>query len=251
MTTCEHLIRELIEPAATAGRRIMDIRRDSLDVRIKTDGSPITRADLESENILIAALTRIAPDIPIVSEETRPPPDIGTRFWLLDPLDGTKSFIDGAATFSINIGLIEAQKPILGLLHLPSLCITYLSCGTGTARRIDAKGSETSIHVRRPPPEGLTVLTSQHHADQARESRFWAGRTVVNRQGIGGACKFGLIAEGAADMYVRFGQTGEWDTAAGQAIVEAAGGTVACLDGSPLTYGKSRYLNTGFVVKGG
>lgn len=224
----------------------------------KADASPVTEADHASEAIILEELRRLTPDMPVLSEEEvshhgirfdygNPP----KRFWLVDPVDGTKEFVAKRGEFTINIGMVEDDRAILGVLHAPVSGNTYAAAGPDSAVVRRADGRSERIHVRTPPRSGIVVLASRSHGDKAGVSAFLEEYTVAERRLMGSAIKFVLIAEGVGDLYPRLGPTMEWDTCAGQAILEAAGGSVLTLAGKPLLYGKRDFLNPDFVARGG
>jgi 3'(2'), 5'-bisphosphate nucleotidase len=239
--------------AQRAGEAILAIRSRGFAVRQKSDLSPVTEADHAAEAIILAGLRAATPDIPVVAEEevasghlTAP----GAAFWLVDPLDGTREFTAGSDEFTVNIGLIRDGRPVLGLVGVPALGETFGGIvGQGAWKR-DASG-QTPIVVRVPPAEGLTVMASRHHADGVEMTAFLAGRLVAEITNVGSSLKFCRVAEGKVDLYPRLGRTMEWDTAAAHAVIEAAGGTVTCTDGSPLQYGKPGFENPHFICLGG
>ena len=221
--------------------------------RTKADGSPVTAADDAAEVIILPALRRLTPSIPVVSEEAASAGDIpevaaGGSFWLVDPLDGTKEFLSGNGEFTVNIALIEAGRPVLGVVVAPALGQTYAAAGE-IAFTVDAVG-ERPISVRQPPEAGLTVVGSRSHGDAAAMEAFLAGRRVANFRPAGSSLKLCLIACGEADLYPRLGTTMEWDIAAGHAVLAAAGGRVETLEGAPLRYGQPAYRNPHFVAFG-
>lgn len=232
------------ESAIAAGRVILDIYRAGAEVRLKGDKSPVTEADEKAERLILDALARHLPDIPVVAEEEvaagRIPDIKGGRFILVDPLDGTREFIGGHDDFTVNIALIEAGTPMLGVVHAPALGILYMG-GAGKAEKlaIDAADRVTGrlpIAVR-PKQESPSALVSRSHNCEATEAYIRKAK-IIERKAVGSSLKFCLVAEGVADIYPRFGPTMEWDTAAGDAVLRAAGGMVATEDGAPLTYGK-------------
>ena len=252
----------LTDAAARAGAAIMQHFREAPTVELKDDRSPVTRADHDSEAIILQALAQLAPEIRAVSEEscgnaTAPLPD---RFFLVDPLDGTKEFIQKRSDFTVNIALIEAGCPCFGLVYAPARALLAVTVGDGEAIEAelapDGSGAELErLKQRRlqarKPKGGLTALVSASHLDPETEA-FLAKLDIAERSGVGSSVKFLAIAKGKADVYPRFAPTMEWDTAAGQAILEAAGGTVVEPDGSPLRYGKiARGLrNPSFIAWG-
>jgi 3'(2'), 5'-bisphosphate nucleotidase len=221
---------------------------------LKTDGSPVTAADQAAEDIILAALARLTPEIPVVAEEAMAnghgPQAVGSRFWLVDPLDGTREFLSGNGEFTVNIALIENGRPILGVVVAPALGQSYGGHEPGTAILADGTG-ERPIRVRAIPEEGETVVGSRSHGDPVAMERFLADRRVSAFRAAGSSLKLCLLAQGEADLYPRFGPTMEWDIAAGHAVLQAAGGQVLTLDGEPFRYGKPDYRNGPFVASGG
>ncbi len=217
----------------------------------KADGSPVTAADQAAEDIILPALRHLTPDIPVVSEEEASKglsPDVtGARFWLVDPLDGTKEFLSGNGEFTVNIALIEDGAPVLGVVVVPALGETYAGAEPGAASLTNADG-ERQIRVRTVPEEGLTVVGSRSHGDAAAMESFLGGRKVANFRAAGSSLKLCLIARGEADLYPRLGTTMEWDIAAGHAVLRAAGGFVRTLDGGEFRYGKPEYRNPHFAA---
>ena len=217
----------------------------------KADGSPVTAADQAAEDIILPALRHLTPEIPVVSEEEASKglsPDVtGARFWLVDPLDGTKEFLSGNGEFTVNIALIEDGVPVLGVVVVPALGETYAGAQPGSAVLKDAAG-ERPIRVRAAPAEGLTVVGSRSHGDAAAMEAFLGGRKVANFRAAGSSLKLCLLARGEADLYPRLGTTMEWDIAAGHAVLRAAGGQVRTLDGGDFRYGKPDYRNPHFAA---
>ncbi|HEX2115470.1 MAG TPA: 3'(2'),5'-bisphosphate nucleotidase CysQ [Alphaproteobacteria bacterium] len=252
------LLPEVTALARKASDAVMRIYTGGHTVRRKADASPVTEADHASEAIILEGLKRLTPHVPVVSEEEvsntgacfdhENPPKC---FWLVDPVDGTKEFVARRGEFTINIGLVEAGKPVLGVLHAPISGTTYAAAGPGSATALRADGSLRPIQARRPPAAGIVVLASRSHGDKAGISAFLEDYKVAERRLMGSAIKFALIAEGVGDLYPRLGPTMEWDTCAGQAILEAAGGTVTTFSGKPLRYGKRDFLNPDFIARGG
>ena len=220
----------------------------------KQDGSPVTIADQEAEQIIVDGLRTLTPDVPVVAEEEvaagRVPDVSGGRFWLVDPLDGTKEFLGGSGEFTVNIALIEHNLPLLGVVHAPVLGITYAGVAGEGAWRYEQKQPGKPIAARRPPPEGLTVVSSRQHGDRDALAQYLKGSKVASERQIGSSLKLCLLAAGEADVYPRFGRTMEWDIAAGHAVLRAAGGTIETIDGKPLTYGKPDFENPHFVAFG-
>lgn len=239
--------------AHAAGVAILDIYRQDFNVRHKADASPVTRADEQAEAIIEERLAAAAPDIPIIAEERCAaqgvPSAAPPRFWLVDPLDGTKEFIGRNGEFTVNIALIEGDRPVLGVVYVPSQGVTY-AAAAGNATRWRSGEAPLPIKARLVPPRGAVVVHSRSHADERRLAEYAAALPEAERRVAGSALKFCLLAAGEADLYPRFGPTAEWDTAAGQAVLEAAGGAVATLDGAPLRYGKPGFRNPDFIARG-
>ena len=252
----------LTDAAARAGAAIMRIYHEGPEVEFKADASPVTCADRESEVILLDALQRLAPEIAVVSEESADrPAELGHRFFLVDPLDGTKEFIGKRSDFTVNVALIEDDTPRFGLVYAPAHGLLALTLDDGKAveAKLDASehGAELGqldcrpLCVRKPSAEGLVAVVSHSHLDPATEA-FLAKLTIASRSSAGSSLKFLLVARGEADVYPRFGPTMEWDTAAGQAVLVAAGGSVVETDGTPLRYGRTGtgLLNPSFIAWG-
>ena len=239
--------------AFAAGEAIMAVYAQDFDVRQKLDKTPVTEADLAAERVIVEILQTAFPDIPIVSEElvdAEGLPPAASRFWVVDPLDGTREFVAKNGEFSVCIGLVEDGRPVLGVLHGPAVGLTYAANGPGTATRQRRGGAIEPIRARTASPDGFVVVHSRSHENSRRIGEFLQNFSVLERKKCGSALKFGLIAAGEADLYPRFGTTMEWDTAAGQAILEAAGGRVETIAGAPLTYGKPGLKNDGFIAWG-
>ena len=239
--------------ALEAGRTIMTFYREGTPVETKADCSPVTGADRAADRLIVAGLHAADPQIPVISEES-PASDVlaappGGRFWLVDPLDGTREFIARTGEFTVNIALIEGGRPVLGVLHAPVQGETYLADGLGQAVRIVGNGVPQPISARAVPAEGPAVIASRSHRD-AETDAYIAALGPARIESAGSALKFGLLARGEADVYPRFGRTMEWDTAAGQAILAAAGGHVRDLNGRELSYGKVGFVNPPFVASG-
>jgi 3'(2'), 5'-bisphosphate nucleotidase len=249
-------LRELLEGARHAARAaaqaILDIYHSPFEVRSKADASPVTEADERAEAIIIAALAKLAPEIPVVAEEmaARGEAVAAARFWLVDPLDGTREFVAKNGEFTTNIGLIEGDRPILGVVHLPVTNVTYAGAGLGTATRQEQDAAPSAITVRGIPATGAIVAQSRSHGNNDKMSAYLATLNQPQSRVAGSAAKFCFVAEGSADLYPRFGPTMEWDTAAGHAVVEAAGGSVIGLDGSRFRYAKPGFRNPEFLCKG-
>jgi len=242
----------IAEAARAAGAAIMAIYADGFDARSKADASPVTDADEAAEAVILEALRTLAPDIPVVAEEAvsqSGAPEVGARFWLVDPLDGTREFINRNGEFTVNIALVEDGLPVLGVVYLPAQDLLYDGAAGQGARRVGAAGDE-AIAVRRADPQALDVLASRNHRD-AETDAFLARLHVRHLVAAGSSLKFCRVAEGSADLYPRFGPTMEWDTAAGHAVLLAAGGTMTLPDGTPFRYGKPGFRNGAFLACGG
>jgi len=246
----ETLVPKIVALAEKAGHIIGQIYEQELEIVKKGDGSPVTQADHQSHLLLKEGLEKLAPEIPVVSEEDESSWTLKSPYyWLIDPLDGTKSFIHKTGEFCINIALMEQHRPLFGLIHLPLTTETFYGY-EGKAWR-HHKGELSSIHTRSCPPEGMTLLLGGHGKKfKEQEDFFLKAYPITNIKRINSAIKFCHIAAGYADIYLRFEACSEWDTAAGQALVEAAGGIMKNLDGTPFVYNKPGLLNEEFVVFG-
>jgi 3'(2'), 5'-bisphosphate nucleotidase len=238
--------------AERAGAEIRTIRDRGFQVQRKADHSVVTEADHAAEAIILAGLRQARPGCTVVAEEEVAGGTVTAataEFWLVDPLDGTREFTSGGDDFAVNIGLVRNGKPVLGVVGVPATGEIFGGIvGVGAWRSWG--GQRTPIAARRPPPEGLTVVASRHHGDQARLEAFLGGRKIARVVNFGSSLKFCRLAEGQADLYPRFGRTMEWDTCAPHAVLEAAGGSVETLDGQPLRYGKPGWDNPHFVCWG-
>jgi len=235
-----------------AGELVMRIYATDFEVEVKGDDSPVTLADQCAEKVIFDGLRRIAPGIPLVGEEAASAgdiPDVSNRFWLVDPIDGTKEFVSRNGEFTVNIALIDHGVPVLGLVLAPALQTLYTGA-TGLGAWVEVRGQRRSINVRSVPADGLTVVGSRHHGNDRAVDAFLAGRLVAAQRLVGSSLKLCILAEGLADVYPRFGRTMEWDTAAGDAVLRAAGGSVRTLDGVPLAYGKPGFENPDFAAWG-
>ncbi len=236
---------------ARAGDAIMQIYDGAFTVQRKDDDSPLTLADLESQRIILDGLTRLTPDIPVLSEESAQAPWTERRawreLWVVDPLDGTREFVKRNGEFTINIALVVDHEPLLGLIAAPAMGLLYWGAAGSGAFTHHRGAAPAAIHVSQPQLP-LRVVGSRSHAS-AETAAYLARLGPHLLDGIGSSLKFCLIAEGRADLYPRFGPTSEWDTAAGQALLEAAGGQVTRLDGHRLRYNcRESVLNGNFVA---
>ena len=248
---------DLIRLAIAAGRAIGQVYASDFSARAKGDLTPVTEADEAAERIILAGLARLFPQVPVISEEAAAAgriPAVGDSFFLVDPLDGTKEFISRNGEFTVNIARIDGGVPVAGIVHAPAIArIFWGELGVGAAQgRLGEDGTVTQwlpMHVRTCPADGATVVASRSHRDQATEDYLKRIR-VKSLRSAGSSLKFCLVAAGEADLYPRFGRTMEWDTAAGQAVLMAAGGKVMTTAGEPLLYGKRDrgYDNPGFIA---
>lgn len=247
--------RQLLETIAVAAREaggaILKIVERGFDVEHKHDLSPVTEADRAAELIILAALARADPTIPVVAEEEVAAgriPAIGDTFFLVDPLDGTKEFVRGGDDYTVNIGLICEGQPVLGALFAPARGAIYAGL-VGEGAWIEDSNGRRPIRTR-ARGEAITAVASKSHFSQPTADYLQAVG-ASDYIGIGSSLKFCIVAEGNADIYPRLSPTSEWDTAAAHAVLLAAGGRVDGPDGSPLRYGKPIFLNRGFVATGG
>lgn len=251
------LLEDLCLTAREAGAEIWAIFEAGFEIIIKSDASPVTVADHAAEAIILKALAHLTPDIPVVAEEEAAAgrvPTVGARFFLVDPLDGTRDFVARGRDFTVNIGLIEDGVPTLGVIYAPSYGRLWAGdTRSGEAFVSDAatggpEGTRTPLSVRAPPPSPVAVASKSH--DVPATEAYLKALGITERRSSGSSLKFCLIAEGKADIYPRPSPTSEWDTAAGHAILLAAGGRVFGIDGAPLAYGKPGFRNPGFVATG-
>jgi 3'(2'), 5'-bisphosphate nucleotidase len=252
----------LAEIAHEAGQLILKHYWNGTVSRLKADFSPVTAADEEAEALILARLAQLAPGVPIVAEEAmaagRVPPDLGTRFFLVDPLDGTKEFLKRNGEFTVNIALIETGRAVSGVVVAPAKARAFIGEGTNGAFELPTPedgplnlGEARAIHARKAPKDGLIAIASRTHRD-TKTDEYLAAYRITKLLAAGSSLKFCLVASGEADLYPRHGRTMEWDTAAGQAVLEAAGGSVRTLAGAPLGYGKCTegFANPYFIARG-
>jgi len=244
----------IVSIARDAGHAILDIYEKDFEVTEKADQSPLTAADMAAHNLIKDALAQLTPDIPLLSEESADIPydtrQQWTRYWLVDPLDGTKEFVKRNGEFTVNIALIDNGRPVLGVVHVPVTGVTYTGQAGVGASRIDSDGSSHPIEVAHQHQTPLRVVGSRSHAGESLQ-RFLDKVGEHEIVSMGSSLKLCLVAEGKADIYPRLGPTSEWDTAAAQAVVEAAGGQVTTTDMQPLRYNtKDSLLNPHFLVFG-
>ena len=253
------LLEALLPVAVAAGREAHAVYLRGCAVEQKADRTPVTEADHAAEAIILAHLARIAPDIPVVAEEACAAgriPVVGETFFLVDPLDGTKEFIARRGEFTVNIALVRSGAPVLGVVYAPVGGTLYAGdVAAAHAFRCaqpptdGPSGPREPLHVRAAPAAGLTAVVSRSHATPQTEQYLSAYR-VHERVSVGSSLKFCLVASGEADLYPRLGPTMEWDTAAGHAVLLAAGGQVLAPGGGALRYGKPDFRNSFFVAAG-
>ena len=249
--------KKLRPTAIEAGKKIMQIRAGKMGVSYKEDRSPVTLADQAAEKIILRDLREIAPEIPIVAEESASEgkiPHVTNRFWLVDPLDGTKEFISGGKDFTVNIALIEDGKPTFGIIYIPASgeLFTTRNQNTVTLQQVHNGiyiGDESPIYVREANQENLIALASKSHLDNDTKM-FLENLKVKDTISVGSSLKFCVVAAGDADVYPRFSPTMEWDIAAGHAILNAAGGSITNPDGTPFKYNKPDFRNGAFIARG-
>lgn len=251
-TNLDSLLQSLIPIVRAAGDSIMEIYAGEIAVRNKDDASPVTEADERAEAVILPALHMLDTTIPIVSEEQASAgyiPETGTRFWLVDPLDGTKEFINRNGEFTVNVALIEDGVPVLGVVLAPALDRLFAGA-RGIGAFVESAGKRHAIHCRPVPAEGLTVVASRSHGDASALETFLAGHKVASQASAGSSLKLCLVAAGEADVYPRLGRTMEWDIAAGDAVLRAAGGRLVTLDEHSMAYGKTDFANPHFAAWG-
>ena len=242
---------QLARIALDAGKLVMDIYSTDFDVERKDDASPVTEADAKAEILILDGLKAAEPDLKVIAEESVSAgkiPEHGHRFALVDPLDGTREFINRNGQFTVNIGIIEHGKPVMGVVYAPALNRLFVADGPDSAWQADVKpgapvpseDARRPLHIRKCPEAGVTAIASKSH--RSPETDAFLKQFKVDE----------IISAGEADLYPRMGRTMEWDTAAGQAVAEAAGAVVLTEDGAPLRYGKRErgYDNPHFIVYG-
>lgn len=255
------LLEALLPAAVAAGREAYAVYQRGCPVELKADRTPVTEADRASEAIILERLARLVSEVPVVAEESCAAgriPEVGAEFFLVDPLDGTKEFIARRGDFTVNIALVRGGVPVLGVVYAPVDGMLYAGdatagqafcCVQPAAPPDAAAGARRALRVRAAPPTGLTAVVSRSHATPETET-YLEGYTIRERVSVGSSLKFCLVAAGKADLYPRLGPTMEWDTAAGHAVLAAAGGQVLAPDGRPLRYGKPQFRNPFFVAGG-
>jgi 3'(2'), 5'-bisphosphate nucleotidase len=248
----EKLLDDIAEAAREAGAAILDIVARGFDIEHKGDSSPVTEADHAAELIILAALARAAPGVPVIAEEEvaagRIPAHGGT-FFLVDPLDGTKEFVRGGDDYTVNIALVVDNVPRLGVVYAPATNRLHGGIAGGGAWLDEGQG-KADIACRTCPKPPV-VVASRSHFTQNTSDYLALAAPGCGYEAIGSSLKFCIIAEGRADLYPRLSPTAEWDTAAGHAVLLGAGGSVVGPDGQPLRYGKPAFLNRAFIATGG
>jgi 3'(2'), 5'-bisphosphate nucleotidase len=246
--------------ASRAAAAILAVPRPDLELRQKPDASPVTAADHASEAVILEGLKELLPGVPVVSEEmtgNRAVAGLGQHFFLVDPLDGTREFLAGLDEYAVCIALVEEGKPIAGVLAAPARGLIWRGqIGHGAERlaldpgaAADDARERVAVHTRACPSRGARVLVSRSHLDAATDA-YVERLKQPEKVACGSALKFGLLAEGSADLYPRLGPMSEWDVAAGHAVLAAAGGAMRKTDGSPLQYGQREFRLTGFIAAG-
>lgn len=249
---------DLVDIVRRAGAEIMDVYATDFDVETKSDSSPVTQADLRAHAVIVAGLRDIAPDYPILSEESEPPGfetrSTWSRYWLVDPLDGTKEFVGRNGEFTVNIALIDGHRPVLGVVGVPARDEVFVGDVTAEQAYKETATARERLATRPVAGEGLTVVASRSHGGDRLERYLDAVADAlgpVARRPVGSSLKLCLLAEGEADFYPRLGPTSEWDIAAAHAVLAAAGGAVRRFDGQPLEYNtKASFLNPEFMAVG-
>ncbi len=253
--TLESWMEKLLPAVEDAGRAILMVRSQGFDVITKADQSPVTVADQAAEGVVLDMLEQLTPVFPVVAEERAAAgqiPKCGQGFWLVDALDGTKEFIKGGNDFTVNVGFIWDGLPVMGLVHAPARNETYMGAlrdGTHKAFII-RDGKRAPLAVRRRPAKVVITGSKSHEVPELMDP-FLAKYDVAEKVVIGSSLKFCLVAEGKADLYPRFGPTSEWDTAAGHAMLRAAGGRVHDFNGAEMRYNKPNFRNGAFLADGG
>jgi 3'(2'), 5'-bisphosphate nucleotidase len=246
------LVDQLADAAREAGEAILTVVRRGFDVQSKQDNSPVTEADRAAELVILAALARAAPGVPVIAEEEVAAGRIPAHddiYFLVDPLDGTKEFVRGGDDYTVNIGLIEGGVPRAGVVFAPATGVLHGGVA-GDGAWVERGAGRKPIRAR-ARPDLVTAVASKSHLNQATIAYLEAAVGTCGYTSVGSSLKFCIVAEGRADIYPRASPTSEWDTAAGHAVLLAAGGLVDGPDGHPLRYGKSAFLNRGFVATGG
>ena len=248
------LLSKVTALAKLAGEEIMKSFRDKFEIFHKRDSSPVTNADRASEKIIVEGLRKLTPNFPVIAEEEvasgRKVKVSNEAFWLVDPLDGTKEFIAHRDEFTVNIALIEDSLPTIGVVLAPARATLYTTSGTGDVRYQIGKGFPEPILPLSILKKQVIAIGSRSHGNRKKMQNLLKENQIGKVLICGSSIKFCLVACGEADVYPRYGNTHEWDTAAGHAILSAAGGSVKTLDGKELFYGKNNFLNPEFIAFG-
>jgi 3'(2'), 5'-bisphosphate nucleotidase len=248
----DELLDRVVAIVRSAGEVVMSVYRQDFSVVEKADASPVTEADHLAEALIVPALRALLPGVPVVAEESVSAgdlPQVGENFWLVDPLDGTKEFISRNGEFTVNVALIENGLPVLGVVLAPAIGRLFAGV-VGNGAFLEDSHGRREISCKSCSDDGLVVIASRSHGDAAALEKFLAGRTIRDIRSAGSSLKLCLVATGEADVYPRLGRTMEWDIAAGQAVLMAAGGSVDDLQGNPLLYGKPGFENPHFAAWG-
>lgn len=246
------VLEQLISIVDAAAAVVMEVYSTDFAYTGKSDESPVTEADHRAEALIVPALTRLLPGLPVVAEEevaSGVVPQATRCFWLVDPLDGTKEFISRRKEFTVNVALVEDGVPVLGVVQAPALGKVYAGA-QGYGAFLQSGGSRQPVVCRSYPSIGLSVVVSRYHGDQAQLEAFLATHPVAELHTAGSSLKLCMLAAGKADVYPRFGRTMEWDTAAGHAVLLAAGGCIEDEAGAVLLYGKANFENPSFIARG-
>jgi 3'(2'), 5'-bisphosphate nucleotidase len=249
----EALVSAVCDVAREAGRATLRFYGGDVATERKADDSPLTAADKASHTLIIEALRRLTPEVPVLSEESSETEKAERRrwstFWLVDPLDGTKEFLKGTGEFTVNIALVSGTGPVLGVVHVPVSGVTYWGCQGGGAFMAKPGQAPVPLRTRAANLERLVIVASKDHAGPRVEALL-KRLTTASTTSMGSSLKFCLVAEGRADFYPRLQPTCEWDTGAAQCVLEAAGGAVTDLEGRPLAYNKEQLTNPSFLAFG-
>jgi 3'(2'), 5'-bisphosphate nucleotidase len=244
-------LQTLVRIAQAAGKVVMRHYEAGCDTRVKADRSPVTDADEEAEKLILAELALAFPGVPVVAEEEAAAGRVartGAHFFLVDPVDGTKEFIKRGGEFTVNIGEVADGEPVSGVVFAPAIGRMFAGAVGEGAFELSG-GAVRTIAARLPASDGLVAVSSRSHPD-AKTQELLKSLPVKGHTNAGSSLKFCLVATGEADIYPRAGETMEWDTAAGHAVLRAAGGTVTNWDGSPFLYGKPGFRNGPFIARG-
>src|SRR6478736_2771769 len=251
VATLSPRLQTLVRIVRAAGEVVMRHYEAGCDARVKADRSPVTDADEEAEKLILAELNAAFPGVPVVAEEAAAAghvSKVGSRFFLVDPVDGTKEFVKRGGEFTVNIGEIVDGKPVSGVVLAPAIGRLFAGAQGEGAFEL-AHGALRDIACRAPSPDGLIAVSSRSHPD-AKTDELLKTLPIKGHTNAGSSLKFCLVAAGEADIYPRAGETMEWDTAAGHAVLKAAGGNVTNWDGTPFLYGKPGFRNGPFIARG-